>query len=84
MKNSIKFLAAFILSMMLMIPANAAVTVLNGDEIAVVQAPEKEKKEKKECSDKKECEKKCCNKEKSCDKKKEETKKEKKAEEEAK
>ncbi|MFB6320187.1 hypothetical protein [Saccharicrinis sp. FJH54] len=81
MKNIIKFLAAFVLSMMLMVPANAAATVLNGDEIVVVQAPEKDKKEKKESADKKACEKKCCDKEKSCDKKKEESKKEKKAEE---
>lgn len=81
MKNGIKFIAAFVLSMMLIVPASAVGTVLNGENIAVVSTPEKDKKEKKESADKKECEKKCCSKEKSCDKKKEEAKKAEKSEE---
>ena len=80
MKNSIKFLAAFVLSMMLLVPASAVTTVLNGDEIAVVQTSAKEKKTKKEAAENKECDKKCCDKANSCDKKKETAKKEEKAE----
>lgn len=81
MKNTVKFIAAFVLSMFLLVPASAATTVLNGDEISVVQAPEKDKKAKKESKEaKKECKKECCDKKESCDKKKEESKEEKKAE----